>query len=92
MTRINLEAFYFALQKNYDGLPVKRIDETTFKIGTKTFRITHDLIYYKKLVIKYSGRPTGLISKIWELGICKPYIGYYFSKLYESKKKSNVDT
>lgn len=92
MIKINLDAFFYALQKNYDYLPAKRIDETTFKVGKKTFRITHNLIYYKKQVIKYSGRPTGLIVKIWELGICRPYIGNYFYKLAEIENKSNVDT
>jgi hypothetical protein len=92
MSKINLDAFFYCLQKNYDHLPVKRIDLQTFKIGTKTIRLTHNLIYYNKQVIKYSGRPTGLIVKIWELGICRPYIGFYFSKLYEIENKCKIDT
>ena len=81
MAKIDLDAFYYALQENYDGLPVKRISEKTFEVNREIFRITNYLIYYKKQVIRYSGRPTGLIERIWQLGICKPYIGNYFYKL-----------
>ena len=81
MPKINYDAFYFALQMNYDHLKVRRIDEKTFKIGRKEFQVTKDFIYYRGKAIKYSGRPTGLIQKIWDLGICRPYIGFYFLRL-----------